>query len=422
MTTMAASDVFIHGLRSSVYESCYLSTERLLREVGGNTGNLVFHHAIEKALGIAGSPHVYDWTTPIEILNKLPGLMLIPCANQFGVHQDLGAFANRLQSLSHNIVAVGLGVQAESINRAPVAPDGTIRWVNELAAHKPSTAPNITVRGEFSRRVIFEQTGVETVVLGCPSLLISPDPHLGRAIRGRLNAPPDRVMVLAGHHLWTQLARMEALLTDAVTRSGGQYLLQSDDTMFKLLRDGASSITRAELRAIRDFCRPTATLDEFVAWFRRFAISFFDVSAWLEHTRRFDFAVGTRIHGVVIALQAEIPAVCLCHDSRTLELCQTMRVPHVNLQAGATPVGMEQLFALASEHDWDEFDRNRQSLARQYSQFFEHNGLLPSPHLNALANDDRVQTPSREAYSDAWSHRANTAEPRHRIQQIPGNI
>ena len=43
--------------------------------------------------------------------------------------------------------------------------------------------------------------------------------------------------------------------------------------------------------------------------------------------RKFDFVVGPRFHGVMLAMQAGIPGGVIAHDSRTLELCQTMGIP-----------------------------------------------------------------------------------------------
>ncbi|MCX7143129.1 MAG: polysaccharide pyruvyl transferase family protein [Proteobacteria bacterium] len=385
MSTLPASEPFIYGLRSSVYESCYRSTESLLREVGGNTGNLAFHHAIEKILGIVQSPRVFDWATPVEKLKELSGSMVIPCANQFGAHMDMGGFANKLKELPQKIVAIGLGVQADSFDKPPNTPEGSIRWVRELAEHKSGTGPNIAVRGEFSQKVIFDQTGVETVALGCPSLLISPNPSLGQEIQSRVATAPKRIMVLAAHHLWKRLAAVESLLANEITLGCGSYLLQSDDVMFKLLREGASSISREELNDIRDFCRPSDTLEEFVAWFRRFATSFYDVSAWLEYSKSFDFAIGARIHGVIVALQAGIPAVCLCHDSRTLELCQTMQVPFLDMRNASRTVDLKCFIDIVVTHDWNAFDINRNRLTTALFQFLQANKIYESPHLSMLA-------------------------------------
>jgi polysaccharide pyruvyl transferase WcaK-like protein len=43
-----------------------------------------------------------------------------------------------------------------------------------------------------------------------------------------------------------------------------------------------------------------------------------------------DFMFGTRIHGTILGLCAGLPSMCIAFDSRTLELCEQMNIPHVN--------------------------------------------------------------------------------------------
>lgn len=126
-------------------------------------------------------------------------------------------------------------------------------------------------------------------------------------------------------------------------------------------------------------------LDEFVRWTERHGNVFFDVPSWMEHYRRFDFVIGARIHGTMLALQAGVPAVCIVHDSRTLELCQTMLVPYVLAKDISTGVTRDQLPDLFAQFDAAAFDTNRRMLARRYVDFLETNGLDPVSWLRNIA-------------------------------------
>jgi polysaccharide pyruvyl transferase WcaK-like protein len=53
-------------------------------------------------------------------------------------------------------------------------------------------------------------------------------------------------------------------------------------------------------------------------------VAFFDVTIWLDFLKRFDFVVGTRIYGAMLAMQVGIPAAVIAHDSGTYEMCTTM--------------------------------------------------------------------------------------------------
>lgn len=56
------------------------------------------------------------------------------------------------------------------------------------------------------------------------------------------------------------------------------------------------------------------------------ARAFFDLPSWISHLGECDFAVGARTQSVMLARQAGMPALCIAHDSRTLEMCQLCRV------------------------------------------------------------------------------------------------
>jgi hypothetical protein len=56
---------------------------------------------------------------------------------------------------------------------------------------------------------------------------------------------------------------------------------------------------------------------------------FFNYPDWVLFMRGMRFCLGTRIHGTVAALLAGVPALLICHDSRTTELARSMNIPHL---------------------------------------------------------------------------------------------
>src|SRR3546814_10251152 len=72
---------------------------------------------------------------------------------------------------------------------------------------------------------------------------------------------------------------------------------------------------------------PKASESEFRRFVKERFITFFHARAWLEYTRKFDLAVGTRFHGNMLAFQAEVPALFVTHDSRTSELVNRLALP-----------------------------------------------------------------------------------------------
>jgi hypothetical protein len=169
-----------------------------------------------------------------------------------------------------------------------------------------------------------------------------------------------------------------------VSDTDGTYVGQSPLSMLRLCRGEARAMPEGELAACHAYAGADMGRDAFVAWSQRHGRIFWNALDWIEHYRQFDFVVGTRIHGVALALQAGVPGLCLVHDSRTLELCQTMAIPHVPAADVAGGTTLEELRALY-RFDADAFDANRRMLAGRYVGFLEANGLAPASYLRGVA-------------------------------------
>ena len=104
----------------------------------------------------------------------------------------------------------------------------------------------------------------------------------------------------------------------------------------------------------------------------------------MEHYRKFDFVVGPRIHGVILGLQTGIPSLCIVHDSRTLELCQTLKVPYVMAGDIIKGVSLAELWE-KTNFNAEEFEENRTILAGKFCRFFENNNIKYSSFMDEMA-------------------------------------
>ena len=280
---------------------------------------------------------------------------------------------------------MGLGAQSDLQGTIPDIPKGTVHWVHCLADHAPSDSPSIGVRGMFTMEVL-DHLGfaAHATVIGCPSLFINPMPTLGKEVAQRLRTP-ERIAVIAGNQHWQHLRRIEESLARLVTETNGSYIGQEPLEMMTLTRGLASSMDDASLRQCRDYIHPNMEIKEFIDWIARHGNIFFDVPHWIEHYQHFDFVIGMRIHGTILGIQAGVPSVCIVHDSRTLELCETLKIPHVLATDVLDGIDCDDLVYLF-DFDAIEFDRNRRALCRRYVEFLWSNGLIPAQHLENIAN------------------------------------
>ena len=368
-----------------VEDSYRHSSEYLFRKSGANTGNFAFVHALWSHL----SPQVeiFPWEASPDALRERCDVIVMACANQLGPHSNLEQLAIMFERAKLPILAIGLGAQASELGEAVELTAGTRRWLDVVAAHAPSKAPNIGVRGEFSREQV-ERSGVRdrALVTGCPSNFINPAPLLADALEKRYR-PPDpieRVAVPAGLHHWAKLGPLERALADIVEATSGAYIAQSEIDMIRMARGEWDAMDPATFRSIRGYIRPTLSDDAFRAWCKRYATCFSDATSWMESMRTFDFVAGTRFHGVMLAMQAGTPGGVIAHDSRTLEMCETMAIPvrmHHDMPAKFQPSDLPSLF----EFQAGAYTRKRSELAGRYAYMLLAAGIEPNEGLLGLS-------------------------------------
>jgi hypothetical protein len=358
----------------SVTDAFSENADHLFKLCGGNTGNFAFVFALHQLL----SPHVdvVSWDVDPAIVKENYDAVVFACANQLGPHTDLGWLADRLIAMDRPIIAIGLGAQTLDTSKPIEVTDGTRRWLDVIADHAPSAAPNIGVRGAFTLSQV-ERLGHRTkaAIVGCPSNFINASPSLGRSIAQKLAAGNiDRIAVPAGLHLWPGLQRIEEQLADLVESCSGLYVAQSELDMIRLARDEPQAVAPDVLDKIRLYVRPKLTIAEFTRWMRRYGTTFIDAASWIDAMRKFDFVVGPRFHGVMLAIQAGVPGGVIAHDSRTFELCQTMGIPvrqHNELQENFSIQDLKSMFPF----DADAYDQRRAALAQTMGEMFLHAGI-----------------------------------------------
>jgi polysaccharide pyruvyl transferase WcaK-like protein len=129
---------------------------------------------------------------------------------------------------------------------------------------------------------------------------------------------------------------------------------------------------------------PHYTFEEFKAWARTYVRSYYDVPAWMDTLRRHDLTVGSRYHGVALALQAERMGLTVTIDSRTRELCENTGVPHISATDLTGPITRASLKKMI-KFDPDAYDRHRSAAASRYLEFLVSNKLEPAPFLKRIA-------------------------------------
>lgn len=373
---------FIYGLNPFLENYALENTFSLYNKVGYNTGNLIFHYAIRSHIQNIFASFTWGDESPLSFKKDIIGI--IPCANQLSPDQKLDWFYNIIKNFQTPLIAIGLGAQSNLNFDIPKLDQGTLNWVKSIYDHSITKKPNISLRGEFTKQVM-EHYGLaeKTIVLGCPSLFINPNPQLGKLISSRIKNP-KKIGVISGHPAWIENAHIENFLAQLVLMTGGSYIGQSGYEMMQLTRGEADQMENTMLDKCRNYIFPNMTVDSFIQWSKIHGNLFFDVIAWMEYLKKFDFVIGMRIHGIILALQSGIPALCVVHDSRTLELCKTMMIPYVLAKDLSIKSTKNDLIKLLN-FDPEAFDKNRSKLCISYINFLKNNFLSISNLLEHIS-------------------------------------
>lgn len=345
------------------------TAKELFDETGGNSGNLAFEYAI--ASHLRGNVKFLPWGSSPDQIRATGDIIVLPLANQLGAHTDLGGAAEKLRQINLPVLGLGLGAQAHTQGAVVQLSSGTREWLNTLAELAPSSDPNIGVRGAFTQSVI-KNEGHEfsSVITGCPSNFTNTDKDLYNKLANSFKNKPKYIGVMAGIPFIPKLSNIEQDLAEIVTNCGGAYIVQHGLEMLRLARNEFDLIAPDTLDLARSYICPNLDLVQFKDWCRRYAYAIYDIRAWMDFVRRFDFVIGTRFHGAMIAIQAGVPAGCITHDSRTQEMCETMGIPHRHYSEINGKITSENILDLF-DFNAENYRNTRQLLLKKYLGIYD---------------------------------------------------
>ena len=350
------------------------SFDRLYQLVGQNTGNLLFTNAVWNQ--IAGPKERINFTFDPGKLNERLGALVIPAANWLSPRVDFRDLADLVEKLTIPVVLIGLGAQDASYSGRINIPDGTVRFVRAVAQRSDS----ISVRGDYTRRIL-EGFGITNVtVTGCPSLY-----HNFRSFvppSNNLHVRFDRGLIHATRYSasYAPFARTKSLqreLFRLAYENGMDILFQSEPEEMRLLTgldlenafDDRLKGLMLEIYGAQDW---NVLVDYVVSHGRLF----FDVGEWSRSLDAYDYVLGTRLHGTIIALNSGVPAVLIHHDSRTRELAEFAAIPSVALENAS--LDPKKIVKLLNGIEWKGYYDRRSQNAALYKQFLLKNALPAS--------------------------------------------
>ena len=315
-------------------ENVYLKTSaQAMRAVGDNTGNLVFEHAVYHM--ITEKKYIIGDDIPWDMgaIREHCRVIVVPSANHIREDFDLTPFVEFLDRVQLPLVFIGLGAQADNFEKSRFDLHPSILKLIDLVKER---AKMVSIRGHYTARVL-NSFGIGNVkVTGCPSNFMNPDPLLPDRIAARLEGKM-RSFITHGDEPWPLIKEkqdVEKLLATWTMAGAAMQSQQSVPDFMEFIRRNnpysATNVPESREEALREALMPTATMDQFRDYLAAKLRVYFSVSQWMEDSSKYDFSLGLRLHGNMIAWQVGVPSLWLSHDSRTQELANVMAVPNMN--------------------------------------------------------------------------------------------
>lgn len=295
-----------------IEQNSNLTQEDKFCKVGLNTGNMIFIRSLMSILkptilprwtmNTRGGGGKYFESTDFDSFVTTDLIWITPNCEYPHVWQALKRIGDK------PLVPISVGLQNSSRETSfAFAPD-TIRLLHTLQERSV-----LGVRGEYTADVL-KQNGIDNIqVIGCPSMFYDLQKKLNisysncnikdlktscnfRTFYGRLSISERHFLTYAANHNW-----------DFV-----------EQTQHKL--------------SIENISNDSAQFAFFSKWLNQKTQLFFSPDEWATYIKNYQFSIGSRFHGNVIALTNGVPALTMAVDSRMSEMCEFFHMPTFNIK------------------------------------------------------------------------------------------
>ena len=342
-----------------------------------NAGDMFVYEASLKLLSFASLEFVplksdLDQST-IDRINREADYCFIRGSNYIHKAMNWGDLPTVLDRINLPIIAFGIGAQAASYGPVEVSAD--TRRVLDIVADRSTV---IGVRGSFTADILNAWGIKNTEVIGCPSLMRHNKPLLEFQL-GRF----DDLRRL-GFTLTRGLEPIYCQDPPKARQMQRQLILElSDRYDLTIMSQGElpektywyrneDLIPEAYDKLVKDkwFIGPE---DPMIKLYQN--CLFFGRSPVEYETlvKSLDCVLGFRLHGNIMALANQVPAVYVVYDTRTRELVEALHIPAHDLSA-PEPFDFEAYYDQAS---FDRFAAQYRVMYQRMARFLDKNGC---PH------------------------------------------
>lgn len=366
------------------FRSALVGTDEAYKRSGLNVGNHAFWNAVDSH--ILGEKHyINTWSFNPGFIRDNFDIIVIPASNFLHPDRDLGALAQKLEKTKLPLLVIGIGAQAPTLGSILELKEGTQKFINVLKEQ----AVHVTCRGEYTAEVLHSYGVTQISALGCPSNLTNLNFNLGSEIEHKLSislnekGEQSNVLLNIDSHR-RKFYKEYRKLIELVCNNSFSVVCQNPIELVKAARGDEYDRDCAHIQFQEKLWKGLFSPGEFERFISDRFVTFFGANPWMEFSKKFDFSIGTRLHGNMLAFQSEVPSVFLSHDSRTSELVDIMKLPSCNLK-DLEFTSINEIYEKLSFSGSD-YDNNRHMISVKYVDIIESAGLTVSPELKEFSH------------------------------------
>lgn len=345
---------------------------------GKNTGNYMFTQAMFRQFD-AETIHIGFGYDPDHI-NQNIDHVVIPAANWLNANANWDWLSDLIERTSVPVTTIGIGLQANttSLEQVKVSPSA-VHFVNLIA----KKSPYFSARGNFTRDWLKSIGIYNVVVTGCPSLYMKLMYSSGRNHSDELVFQSTRYWMEESFLKSTGVNRE---IFEFAAKSNSYMIYQSEIEELEYLFYGDKA---EHIRSFRGKLLPKLygvnSLEEVFNYIDSRGRTFLDLEEWSDFLRSKKGLLGTRLHGSILSLNSQVPAILFGHDSRTQEMIEFARIPTI-ANLGISDGIPSDIFQTAHYRDMQSaYYAARKENSETYVHFLEMCGLPPKKD-NLLLN------------------------------------
>lgn len=334
-------------------------TEHVKQNNGLNVGNKVFVSACEQYLtkpDIEYECHAFYQLNP-EVAKDKYDYIVAPLANIFNYSglDFLSKLSDWIRMVRKPVYVLGCGIQCTEDNEIfelkKNIGDVTACLIDNIYQNGGAVA----TRGYLTKEYLDLCLKNEAVVTGCPSLYRNGSKH--KLYRADVSKEDFSVA-------FTSTDMPVKIYDDCIKRYKSTKIFDQGIIagLYLSMENAEQFVNELEMQY-------GSTLLKYMVG--DYMVYPYDIPVWQNELRNHHFAIGSRIHGCITAMQASVPTKVITIDSRVRELAEFIGLPRTNdvLQLKA------DLYDEYNQLDFGEFNRKYKDGFQVFSDFMESNKI-----------------------------------------------